>query len=854
MWNMKHTAAIIWIMKTVLLLLLVIGCHTAFSQHRYVYGSVSDPFTQEKIPYASLQWKKAGFGRVTDSIGNFKIGYPPFKSDTLLVTYVGFETKSIPVNFTKDSLQISIQLGQLKADKGVTVKTKSKRGLIWWQRIVKNKPNNDPYKYDTYKYELYNKIEVDLNNINRNSFDNLKLLKPFSFILDNVDSVSEKKPFLPVYFTETLSDYYYSESPRRVREVIKAASTKGIKNETVLQFMGGAGQKLNTYSNYMIIFGKEFISPLSSVGDKYYKYRAADTQIINKQQYLHLFFSPLQDGENTFSGDCWIHGATWAIKRISMDASSTASINFVKRLSIVQEFKMYNDTTWSLMKDKFVAEISPLKKDKLSFIGRKTSMYNNTVVNDPSIYETLKQNSQKEEVIINESARERSNTYWDENRAEPLGKNELKVLKMIDTLKTIPLFKKYTDAVELIVDGRKKFGKIELGPWYRMMSGNQLEKIRVRLDAATTEKFSKNVLLHAYLAYGFATKRYHGKADVTYKLPGTHGISLFSSYTHDLDNGKGRYNDEDVSMDNMFTQLIRRPNIKQKFLQVEEVKAAVTKEWKNKISAQLIVSRSAFETFYPLPPKSTVTGHESNIINTEVGVKLRYAPGEKSISTHRKTYKLKGTNPVFELRYGKGMPGITGSEYSYQKFTGSVSHKLRIPRWGNLSYFVYGGRIFGGPLPFMLLELHPGNEIYYYNKQAFNLMNRFEYFSDRFVGINMEHNLDKKLLNVLPFMRKVSIRQFWNFKAVNGKLSDENRKLNRLDYENYRLHGLKGKTYMEIGTGFENIFKFLRIDFVWRFAPSQTFPPGIPNRTPARPASTMQKPTFGVFGSFQFKL
>ena len=859
---MNYTRYISSAMKMYIFIAFIVSFQHLSAQQRFVSGSVLDPFTQEKIPYASLQWKKAGFGTVTDSIGNFRIAIPPYKADTLQVTYVGFETRYIPVNLTKDSLRFNIQLGPLKADKGVVVKTKSKRGWIWWQRIVAHKPNNDPYKYDTYQYELYNKVELDINNINRSSFNNIKLLKPFDFILDNVDSVSEKTPFLPVFFTESLSDYYYTESPRKVREVIKAASTKGVKNETVLQFMGGANQKINSYSNYILIFGKEFISPLSNVGDKYYKYQAADTQTINNQQYFHLFFTPLHAGENTFGGECWIHGATWAIKRISMDASSTASINFVKRLSIVQEFKLYNDTTWVLLKDKFVAEISPLKKDKLSFIGRKTSMYNNTVVNNPAIYDELKKNTQKEEVIIDDSAKERSNAYWDAKRLEPLGKNELKVLKLIDTLKTIPLFQKYTRAAEFIVDGRRKFGKIEIGPWFKWFSGNQLEKFRVRFDLGTTEKFSKDLLLHGYLAYGFRTERYHGKVDINYKIPGNSGISLFSSYTHDLDNGKGRYNDEDVTMDNMFTQLIRRPNIRQKFIQVEEIKAAITKEWKSKLSAQFSFSHSNFETFTPLPHRSTVSKNAEDIINSELGIKLRYAPGEKSVSTHRKTYRLKGFNPVYELKYTTGIQGVFNSDYNYQKLSGSISQKFRLPRWGNINYYVYGGKIFNGPLPFMLLELHPGNEIYYYNKQAFNLMNRFEYFSDKFVGINFEHNFDKKLLNLLPFMRKIPIRQFWNIKAVNGDLSNENRKLNRLDYENYRLRSLRGKTYVELGTGLENIFKFFRIDFVWRFAPQPMIPAGMinpnpipnPNPNPNPVPSPIPIAKFGIFGSFQFKL
>lgn len=163
---------------------------------------------------------------------------------------------------------------------------------------------------------------------------------------------------------------------------------------------------------------------------------------------------------------------------------------------------------------------------------------------------------------------------------------------------------------------------------------------------------------------------------------------------------------------------------------------------------------------------------------------------------------------------------------------------------------VYGGKIFSHEsLPFMLLEIHPGNEIYYYNKQSFNLMNRFEYISDKYAGINIEHNLEKKFINLLPFMRKSNMRQFWNFKSVLGNLSDGNRVLNIMDYYNvYRLRALRGGFYTEVGTGLENIFKLLRVDFVWRYAPLRNIPSGLP-------ASLFKSNTndFGIFGSVRFQ-
>jgi hypothetical protein len=143
----------------------------------------------------------------------------------------------------------------------------------------------------------------------------------------------------------------------------------------------------------------------------------------------------------------------------------------------------------------------------------------------------------------------------------------------------------------------------------------------------------------------------------------------------------------------------------------------------------------------------------------------------------------------------------------------------------------------------MLLEIHPGNELYYYDKNDFNLMNRFEYISDHYAGFRIEHNFEKKLLNLLPFLRTTTLRQFWNIKAVWGDLSQPNRNLNLQDFPNYRLRSLRGNGYAEVGTGLDNIFRYFRVDLVWRFAPPQkAF--GYNSHTPSN---------FGVFGSFHLQ-
>lgn len=841
------------IRKAVLFFWCILLCSAVWSQKGYVRGKIINDFTKETVPFASIFWKKAGFGITSDSAGNFAIRFSHHAYDTLVVSYVGFVDIYKPFySSNKDTANVELILNQLKLANTVEVKSKFNKGLRWWKAIVANKAKNNPYKYNSYTYELYNKVELDINNVNRKYFTDKKLLRPFVFLLDNIDSVSDHTPFLPVYITEALSDYYYSNDPHKVREEIKAAKTEGLKNESMLQFIGGMNQKVNVYENITNAMGKEFISPLSNVGNRYYNYKGADTQYIGGQRYLHLLFTPKRAGENTFSGDCWIHGGNWGIYRINLNISETANINFVNRLSIVQEFSLGADSAWMFAKDKTVIDFTPFGKEKLSFIARKTSTYRNVVVNDSSIIKKLSENSRKEEIIVSDSARDKNKQFWSKQRHEALSVNEQKVYQMMDTIKTIPAFIKYTKAITFIFDGHKKFGAVEIGPWYKWVSGNQLERFRMRFDLGTTEQFSKHLRLHGYLAYGFKDTRLKGRMDISYRLPGDQGITIFTSYTHDLDNGRTRYNDEDITTDNIFSQLIRRHGIPQKFLGVDEIKLAITKEWKNKFSVQPFVTRTEYETFNPLPATNTLWSRlsQNHIINSEIGLKLRYAPGERTLARHRKETKLKGSLPVLELRPAWGIQDLLGSNYQYIRLNANISQTTRIPRWGKLNYLIYAGRILTNePLPFMLLETHPGNEIYYYNKQSFNLMNRFEYVSDRFIGINLEHNIEKKLLNLLPFMRKSNIRQFWNFKTVVGDLTDKSRALNRIEYYNeYRLRSLRGGFYTEIGTGFENIFKLLRIDLVWRNAPMRNIPAGL---NPQLFKSNTND--FGVFGSVRLQ-
>ncbi|HEY2725956.1 MAG TPA: carboxypeptidase-like regulatory domain-containing protein, partial [Parafilimonas sp.] len=190
-------------------------------------GELLDKQSDEPIPFAAVKLIHQDIGVLTDSLGHFSLSYINDESDTLQISSVGYTTLNIPATAFRDSGFVTIHITVLPPTHDVVVKVKYNRALWFWRKIIQHKPENDKHLFHNYGYEVYNKLELDLANINKQKLSKMPLLKPLSFVLDYADTTSEKKPYLPVYLTESLSDYYYQKDPRKTREVIKATITNG---------------------------------------------------------------------------------------------------------------------------------------------------------------------------------------------------------------------------------------------------------------------------------------------------------------------------------------------------------------------------------------------------------------------------------------------------------------------------------------------------------------------------------------------------------------------------------------------------------------------------------------------------
>jgi hypothetical protein len=804
------------------------------AQQKIIAGELKDKHSDEPVPFSSIQFKNTTIGKLSDSSGHFSFTLTHWPSDTLEITNVAYQTIDYIINKTKDSIWVSLFMEPRPIKDNATVRIKINKGLYLWKKIVQHKPQNDKFRFDNFSYEIYNRLELDLKNFNTQKLAKFKPLRPITDIINsNIDSAEGLK-YLPAYLTESLSDYYYQKKPLKRREIIKAANPNGVKNESMLKFLGGMDQNVNVYNNFIPVFDKQFISPISDNGDNYYNYSVTDTQYIGKRPYFHLVFAPKHKGANTFDGDCWVQAATFGIQKMNLRLGKDANINFLERLSLIQEYQLLNDTTWFLLKDKFVADVSPIGEDKAGFIGRKTTTYRNIVINDSSVTKELDKNTIQEEVITLPGAAEKPKEFWETARHEELTKNEKGIIKMIDTLTNSPSFQKFTNTLNFVGTGYLNVGNYQIGPWFNWFTSNGWEGFRMRFDLGTNRHFNKKIWLHGYLAYGFGDKAFKGKAEAFYLPKKNPRTFIYGSYTDDLDFGQTYYGE--VTSDNIFALAIRKPNIARKYIRINEKRFEFYHQRKSGFSGFFTFSHKNYSPLKSLPLKdSFVTDRDKNpLITFEATFRLRFGYLERYLENTFFRTSLGSPYPIVELYVTRGISGVFKSGYNYTKIAGNISDNFKVSPFGNMSYFIYAGKTFG-TVPYVLLDIAPGNELFYYNKYAFNTMNKWEYLHDRYAGLNFEHNFGSGIFKWFGPTRKMKLRQFWTAKMMTGKLSDANKALNYKQGNTFQT--LDGKTYMELGTGIDNIIRILRIDFIWRVLP-----------TPLPPERVRR---FGIFGSLR---
>jgi hypothetical protein len=804
--NFIHTL----LLAAIVLLIYAIDAHSQNGVTK-IMGKVIDASMQKPIPFVNIYIKGTTIGTRTDFNGEYSIEFKD-KADSLTASYIGYATTIKPIVLHKFQT-IDYQLLPDKYNLNeVVIKPTVNPAEVLLQKIIDNKPKNSGEQLNAYQYEAYSKVELDANNVTKR-IQKKWALYPFRFVFKNIDtSTVNGKSYLPIMLSEILSDVYYRSSPKSKKEVIKASKISGVDNASVTQFLGDLYQGFDIYKNFIMIFQMNFISPIANFGLDYYRYYLTDSAYIGNKWCYKIMFKPRRKQELTFTGNFWVADTSFAIKKIDMRAADDANINYVNAMVSQQEFDKVDSSQWMPVKEKLIVDFNIIDKTKkvLGFFGTKTSTYKNFVLNKPL---EDKFYSKPTNISFNDNSLQKSDTFWSDARHDSLSKNEKSVYKMMDTLNKIPLFKIYVTIVKTLAFGYYIWKDIEIGPYFNMFSENTTEGMRFCIGARTSPAFSKKLMLNAHVAYGTTDEVYKYGGGFIYMLNKNPRKSFSVNYSYDIEQlGE----DQNAFVDNnIFASVLKRDPYN-KLSMDRQYNCVYENEWFNGFSNSLsLVHRQLFpigNTIFTVNDNG-VQQQKSSITTSEVNLNTRFAFHEKFIYGQFDRMSLGTTYPILNLEYAYGIKGCLNSDFNYQRL------KLEIEQWFNVGsigwskYIIEAGRIWG-KVPYPLLKLHEGNETWIWDDYAYNLMNYYEFVSDKYISLFYVHHFNGFFFNKVPLFRKLKWREMASVRAVVGGLNNKTMQYAELPSFSYLLK----QPYYEASVGVENIFKILEVHAVWRLS------------------------------------
>jgi len=809
-----------FVMKKIftLFILFFSSIYSSFAQTK-VSGVVLDNSNQP-IPYANVVFKGSNIGVVSNEDGRFYIESPNNYTE-LIVSFIGFPDKvvKLPKLVNYDFKVILTEGNTLKEVKIYAGKTSKKNNpaLDILRKIWERRRKNGLKMFKQYQFEKYEKVEFDMNTID-SAFMKSKIFKGMEFVFKNIDtSRVTGKTYLPIFINESLTDVYGDNQNKRIKEILKANKNSGLgSGDGVNMFIKDLYNDYDIYDNYLSLFDKSFTSPLSRTGIDVYNYVLSDTAVIDNKVCYNIVFYPRRKNELTFKGDFWVNDTTFAIKKITMAITKSANINWVKDIYLEQEYEVLNDSVFLPTRDYMMSDFALRKKEESKGVyGKRTTLYRNFKFD-----EKKSDKFYKDEInYIDNVVYSRSDDYWEENRFEKLNKDERKIYKMIDTLKTVKKFKQLYSLVSILGSGYIEIPKwnLDYGPIFSTVGYNEVEGVRLRAGGRTY--FGPNDLwrLQGYTAYGFDDNKFKYGISGKWMVDKKNRIILSAGNRRDVEQiGASLTNTNDVLGRSFASSAFFTTGANGKLTNINLTTIAGEIEPVKNLIFQVGYSYRTLESASPTfsldyYTDNTFTNTASEVKQAELSLQVEYTPKRKTIGYGVERRDVDNPYSRFFVNYTQGFKGFIQSDFEYQKLQLYYKQPIIIGALGRSNLIMELGKTFG-KVPLGLLSIVPGNQTYFLIENTFSNLNFYEFATDEYATFQWEHNFNGRLLSRIPMMRKLNLRELVGVRAVYGTVSDENIALNASGL----VYKAPVNPYWEYNVGIGNIFKVFRLDFTWR--------------------------------------
>lgn len=806
-----------------------------------IKGKITENKSNEAIPFVNVTILGTNQGVQSDINGNFSITVKEFGTGKVQFSSVGYKTET--KSFKKDITQtISIRLYSTTQNLSEVVvkgkkdkyRNKDNPAVALIKKVIDHKDQNRKEGLDYYQYEKYEKLQLDLSNIDE-AYRNKKIFKNFQFIFDNLDTAKiTGKVSLPLYLKETVSDVYFRKNPREEKSYIKGEKKVGLEqfldNNGMGAYLNRMYEDVNIYDNNISLLTQQFISPISPLSPTFYRFVILDTLQHQGVKCINLGFSPRNPADFAFVGTMYVAmDSSYAVRKIKMGVPKNINLNFVMAMEIEQDFQLTADKYLMLSKDEITIEFNLLKtENSRGVIGKRAVSYRDYKLNNPidnNYFKPIQKN------VLTENAYARDDRFWEQARHQQLNKVETNIYQMADSIQKVPAFKRAMKIASLFLFGYSDFGTFEVGPVNTFYSFNPVEGFRLRLGGRTMAKLNPRLYFETYVAYGFKDERWKGFGALTYNL-GKNSIYEFpNNYLRISYQDEVRIPGQELQFiqeDNFLLSFKRGVNDKMTYNKV--LRVDYRKESRSGISYEIGLKNLSQEaggslTFQRVSKVDGIVITDKSVTSTELSFNLRFAPNEQFYQG--KNYRIPIINkyPILQLRYTLGIANILNSGYNFHNLTFRANKRFFISPIGYTDVTAEAGRIYG-KVPYPLLMIHRANQSYSYQLESYNLMNFLEFVSDQYAGIFVDHYFNGFFFNKIPLLKKLKLREIITIKALYGSLSDKNNP--NLNPDLYQFptneqgqiltHSLNNGPYLEASVGIGNILKFFRFDLVRRLS------------------------------------
>ena len=797
-----------------------------------ISGVVVDAETGDTLLYPSASYK----GHHVAVSGNAMGAYTIQRHNGWQLTFsaVGYKSKTVNVTASTPSvLNVKLKPDTKQLSEVVV---KSKRGkysrkdnpaVELMRRVIEAKKKTDLENHDFLQYSKYQKITLAVNDIKPSDLDSGFFAKK-QWLIDQIEtSPFNHKLILPVSVDETVTQHIYRKDPKTEKSIIKGQSSTGVNQliqtgDILNVALKDVFTDVDIYDDYVRLLQYPFVSPIGKNAIGFYRYYIQDTVYVDRDLCYHLEFLPNNQQDFGFRGELYILAdSSLHVKRCDLTIPRRSDVNFVENLHVTQQYTKLANGEWALTVDDMIVEMKLARAFGNFLVTRVTRLSDYAFDEIPRQLFKGKAKERKEA-----DAMMRDEAFWNQYRSVELTKSESSMDAFIHRIEQLKGFKYFIFAGKALIENFVETGdvnhpsKFDIGPVNTMISKNFIDGYRFRLSGQTTANLNKHWFASGYIARGIDSKKTYYDGQLTYSfnkkeyLPREfpkRTITFSSSY--DVMAPSDKYMPTDKH--NVFTAFKWTTVDKMMFYNRQKLAFEYEQEWGLKTLAY--IKREVNEA------AGNIEFGRQKLNTTELSLQLQLAPGRTYINTKQRRLPINLDAPVFGLGHTLGIKGFLGGDYRYNLTEASIYKRFWVGSWGKIDTYLKAGAQWN-KVPFPLLIMPAANLSYIVEDGTFNLINNMEFLNDRYASLDVSWDLNGKILNRIPLLKKLKWREYIGVKCLWGDLTDKNNPMlpeNVGDPELWQFpqgsYVMDPKRpYVELIAGVHNIFKLLHVEYVRR--------------------------------------